>query len=104
MKEVKELVIGTRYWLDGFKNVSGVYVGNMAYTDIEGDDSSYIYNPDGTIGFLRIGDVSIKETDTLLEANPLKAMAEEQYCNTNWAVIKYITALEEQINYQNQQV
>jgi len=31
-------------------------------------------------------------------------MAEEQYCNTNWAVIKYITALEEQINYQNQQV
>ena len=63
MEEVKELVIGTRYWLDSSKDVSGVCVGtetgDIKYTDIEGDLGSYGYSADGTVGFLSIGSVSI---------------------------------------------
>lgn len=86
MKEVKELVIDTRCWLDVFKDISGVCIANK--------------EPHLELRLARIWDfyeMGIEETATLSEANPLKAMAEAQYCNTNWAVIKYIKALEEQI-------
>lgn len=108
MKEVKELVIGTRYWLDSSKDVSGILVSKsdyeVSFNTIIGV-GRYWKNSDGGITFPKRSDFCpIEETAILSKANPLKVMAEGQYCNTNWAVINYIKTLEEQINYHNQQV
>lgn len=96
MEESKELAIGTRYWLDDTKDISGVLVSKdgwgVSFNNIVDKNNKYLTYKDGIIGF-----PNLEGFFDIEEANPLKAMAEEQYCNTNWAVVKYIKSLEEQI-------
>lgn len=56
--ELDDMVIGQRYWLDGMKDVSAIYVGTdmhrHKFKDTHGPDH-YFVDEDGTIGFANTG-------------------------------------------------
>lgn len=58
---MKTLEIGKRYWIDTHKTVSAIYVGQPYnykhghyFDNIQGDDTDYIKNKEGKIGFYSV--------------------------------------------------